>query len=165
MGRLLNRTPRTESSALSNLQLYFWGAIGGFFCVAVNFGMFDAERLQLMFSQTGELVIQSIVLGIVMLVTIAAGAIWARAHTPITSVLVVLQLGLVAPVAITATLSQFKDNLVPGAATSGNADTTDGGRSTEGFLIGTANATEIKPVAAPKPIPKCIVNTIILKPC
>ena len=100
----------TDPAALSYRQLYGWGAVGGFFCIAVNYGLFDATRLEAMFSESRDPITQAIVFGIVTVVTIAAGSVWARVQTPLASVLVALQLGLVAPVAITAALSQFRDN-------------------------------------------------------
>jgi hypothetical protein len=92
-----------------------------------------------------------------------------RAHTPITSVLVALQLGLVAPVAITAALSQFKDNPGNGRAgvnqAPGNVAWFDGG-----VFIARANATGFVPWADPKPPTEptpfeCIVKAVVLKPC
>ncbi len=142
--------------ALTDRETTRWGAVGGFFFVAANAGLFDIGGITKMLDQSQRPGLQLTAFAVFCLVIIVAGAVWARIHRPVMSVFVAVQLGVVAPMAIQAMVHVGTNQAQQVADALGPLD---------GFLIGTAHAQVRTPAPQPPSPIQCIVRSIVQKPC
>jgi hypothetical protein len=146
----------SKGSDLSDRELIMWGIVGGLFFVAVNLGLFDLERIQQMLGKSEKPVVQAIGLAILSCATLAAGAAWVRVHKPLQSTLVALQLGIIAPLAITALIESFSPNRAkaPAVSISANQET-----------MALASSTS-RPASQSQPSTvKCFVKSLVKQAC
>ena len=94
--------PNKQDSVLSTKQVIFWGAIGGFFCLVATFGLYDVKVIGGLIAESTQINNQIIIFLVAGIILIALGALWARAHVPLTSIAVAIQLGMLAPSTINA---------------------------------------------------------------
>lgn len=139
----------SKGNELSDRELLLWGCAGGFLFVAVTLGLFDLTRIKAMLEASRDPTVQVIGIAIQASVTLIAAAVWTRVHKPIQSTFVALQLGIIAPLAITAMIESF----TPGQGT------TDVAAASKEGVFETASAKE-KPS-----IVKCIVRSLVKRPC
>lgn len=141
---------------LTNKQLFGWGAGGGFLSVLATSGLFDIEKIDAMVRGTNpELQITTY---IVFAVVISfAGAIWALAHKPISSIMVAIQLGLLAPAAINALIAAA--NLNAGTETRTNLNIIN-----ELFVSSAYASNHTSGPTKPSTI-DCIIKALIKQSC
>lgn len=140
---------------LSNGELLAWGAVGGFFFMAVKAGLLDYGHISAMLEKSRAPSLQLASFIVFAITIIGVGAAWARLHRPVLSALVAVQLGAVAPMAITATVAAGSDQLKQVAAVLAPLD---------GLIVAKAYAQSAPGPSGPSTV-ECIVKSIVHKPC
>ena len=143
---------------LSHRQAFSWGAVGGLLSIAATYGLFDVDKVHEMINgaQPG---VQISTYVIVSIVIVLVGALWARAHYPVRSALIAIQLGIIAPAAINALLSKAPDEPVDISAIYVPA------------IVSSAHASDIPRLPLNTQsgdktgIVECVVKAAIKKPC
>jgi hypothetical protein len=116
--------------------------------------MFDQEKISTML-QGNNPGIQLTTFVIFGAITASAGAFWAYVHRPIHSIMIAVQLGVIAPAAINALIT-----VAP------NIETTKGASLLNGLFMSTAHASSHETTTTPKPtILDCIKSAIVKRPC
>ena len=135
-------------------DLWWWGATGGLLSVLATNGLFDRETIVMMLNGSDPAV-QITTLVFLGIVTAGAGGLWARIHKPIHSVLVAIQLGVLAPAAINALIATT-------APVSGQNTTLN---FMDELFISTAHADNQLTAQQRPSTFDCIIMALIKRPC
>jgi hypothetical protein len=154
--------PEGAAVEIDKSIVFRWGGIGGLLYAAADMGLLNFNGVAKIFSESEDIGIQITTLLAFGVVMVLVGGIWARIHTPIHTIAVAVQLGLIAPIAV--------NTLIVSAASSyEDSDETSSSWSLPGLFISVAHAeaaNEPEILYQQKPgLVNCIVLTLIKKPC
>jgi hypothetical protein len=145
--------PQQPGNDLATYQVLLYGALGGIVFVVITQGFLDHDKIRTMLAESTDAGLQGISLAIWSLAIACSGALWAIFHKPVAKEFVAFQLGLVAPLALTA--------MVEGAGKLASKQSA-GGVISRAYA---ADATRM-PISQNQSGPvRCIVRSLVKKPC
>lgn len=144
---------KANDNDLTDRQLLLWGAAGGALSVAASFGLFDVQQIQHMV-QGDKPVTQLVTAFVAMPLTVTAGAIWAKLQKPLRTQMQAVQLGIVAPAAISAMLASPIGGGIGDLVTA----------QLDIRLISPAYAQQAPTSPRPSTF-ECIVKAVVKRPC
>ena len=122
--------------------------------VSATHGLFDRETIDMMLNGAAAEA-QMTTFVFLSIVTAVVGGVWALAHKPIHSVMVAIQLGILAPAAINALISAASPNLVQEASLN----------FMDQLFISTAHASTHTATPQKPTTLNCIVKALIKQAC
>lgn len=145
-----------NEGGLSKRKLWLYGCAGGLISVLIANGILDNGAVEAMINGDKPRV-QLVTLFVVGIATAALGGLWASLHFPVHSAMIALQLGLIAPSAVTATLEtigrQAQSDEISLLSSSANA-----------LILDSRNKLIFTKGKKPSTF-KCIVRSIIRQKC